>query len=69
MAVEGTHLKFAKAVIATGARAAAPPIEGLDEVDYLTNETVFSLTELPKRLGIWPGNWSDLSFRCAMASD
>ena len=45
-------LRFKKAVIATGARAAAPPIPGLDQVDYLTNETVFSLTELPQKLGI-----------------
>ncbi len=45
-------LKFKKAVIATGARAAAPPIPGLDQVEYLTNESVFSLTELPARLGI-----------------
>ena len=50
--VDGTRLKFARAVIATGARAAAPPIPGLDTVDYLTNESVFSLTELPPRLGI-----------------
>lgn len=50
--VAGVKLKFSKAVIATGARAAAPPIEGLGSVDYLTNETVFSLTELPPRLGI-----------------
>ena len=45
-------LPFKKAVIATGARAAAPPIPGLDEVDYLTNENLFSLTELPRRLGV-----------------
>ncbi|MEK6247514.1 MAG: mercuric reductase, partial [Planctomycetales bacterium] len=45
-------LRFKKAVLATGARASAPPIPGLDQVDYLTNETVFSLTELPPRLGI-----------------
>ncbi|QEF96262.1 Mercuric reductase [Stieleria maiorica] len=50
--VAGTKLKYKRAVIATGARAAAPPISGLDGVDYLTNETVFSLTELPRRLGI-----------------
>jgi pyruvate/2-oxoglutarate dehydrogenase complex dihydrolipoamide dehydrogenase (E3) component len=48
----GQSLRFAKAVIATGARAAAPPIPGLKDVPYLTNETLFSLTELPKRLGI-----------------
>ena len=44
-----TRLRFRRAVIATGARAAAPPIPGLDTVDYLTNETIFSLTELPRR--------------------
>jgi len=47
-----SRLEFKKAVIATGARAAAPPIKGLDTIDYLTNENLFSLTELPKRLGI-----------------
>ena len=50
--VDGTKLKFKRAVIATGARASAPPIAGLDSVEYLTNESVFSLTELPRRLGI-----------------
>ena len=50
--MEGTELKFAKAVIATGARASAPPISGLAEVNYLTNETIFSLTELPAKFGI-----------------
>ena len=50
--VNGTRLKFKRAVIATGARAAAPPISGLNSVDYLTNESLFSLTELPRRLGV-----------------
>lgn len=50
--VNGTELTFKKATIATGARASAPPIEGIESVDYLTNETLFSLTELPKRFGI-----------------
>ena len=50
--VAGTTLNFKRAVIATGARAAAPPIAGLDSVEYLTNESVFSLTELPRRFGI-----------------
>ncbi len=52
ISVGEAKLDFKKAVIATGARASAPPIPGLDEVDYLTNETLFSLTELPERLGI-----------------
>jgi pyruvate/2-oxoglutarate dehydrogenase complex dihydrolipoamide dehydrogenase (E3) component len=50
--VGGQTLHFAKAVIATGARVAAPPIPGLNDVPYLTNETLFSLTHLPRRLGI-----------------
>lgn len=50
--VAGERLHFKKAVIATGARAAAPPIDGLSDVACLTNETVFSLTELPRRLAI-----------------
>lgn len=45
-------LRFRKAVIATGTRAAGPAIPGLDQVDFLTNETVFSLTELPPRLAV-----------------
>lgn len=50
--VAGQKLPFRKAVIATGARASAPPIQGLDQIDYLTNENLFSLTELPARLGV-----------------
>jgi pyruvate/2-oxoglutarate dehydrogenase complex dihydrolipoamide dehydrogenase (E3) component len=50
--VDGKKLRFRKAVIATGARAAALPIPGLAEVGYLTNETVFSLTALPRRLAV-----------------
>jgi pyruvate/2-oxoglutarate dehydrogenase complex dihydrolipoamide dehydrogenase (E3) component len=49
---DGTELRFKKAVIATGARAIAPPVEGLAEAGYLTNETVFELTERPKRLAV-----------------
>jgi pyruvate/2-oxoglutarate dehydrogenase complex dihydrolipoamide dehydrogenase (E3) component len=48
--VDGRTLEFSRAVITTGARAAAPPIPGLEETGYLTNETVFWLTELPRRL-------------------
>jgi pyruvate/2-oxoglutarate dehydrogenase complex dihydrolipoamide dehydrogenase (E3) component len=47
--VGGQKIRFAKAVIATGARAARLPIPGLWEAEALTNENVFTLTELPKR--------------------
>jgi pyruvate/2-oxoglutarate dehydrogenase complex dihydrolipoamide dehydrogenase (E3) component len=53
--VEGAELRFTKAVIATGARAAVPPIPGLEEAGYLTNATVFNLTELPRGLAVVGG--------------
>src|SRR5712671_546344 len=53
--VDGRELRFKKAVIATGARPVAPALEGLKEGEYLTNETVFSLTELPRKLMVFGG--------------
>ena len=52
IAVDGRTLTFRRAVIATGGRAAVPDIPGLTVAPYLTNETLFSLTEQPKRLAI-----------------
>ena len=49
------QLRYKKAVIATGARAVELPIPGLMEAGAMTNETVFSLTELPKRLAVIGG--------------
>jgi pyruvate/2-oxoglutarate dehydrogenase complex dihydrolipoamide dehydrogenase (E3) component len=53
--VDGIILRFRKAVIATGARPAHPEIEGLSDAGYLTNETVFSLTERPDKLAVIGG--------------
>lgn len=53
--VEGKTLRFAKGVIASGARPANPGIPGLVEAGYLTNETVFSLTTKPDRLAVIGG--------------
>jgi pyruvate/2-oxoglutarate dehydrogenase complex dihydrolipoamide dehydrogenase (E3) component len=50
--VDGQTLEYKKAVIASGARAIAPPIEGLAEAGYLDNETVFNLTERPRRIAV-----------------
>jgi pyruvate/2-oxoglutarate dehydrogenase complex dihydrolipoamide dehydrogenase (E3) component len=50
--VGGRVLGFRRAVIATGARAARPDIPGLQGAGFLTNETVFTLTELPPRLAV-----------------
>jgi pyruvate/2-oxoglutarate dehydrogenase complex dihydrolipoamide dehydrogenase (E3) component/uncharacterized membrane protein YdjX (TVP38/TMEM64 family) len=50
--VDGKRLEFDRAVIATGARASELPVPGLKEAGYLTNETVFTLTKLPKRIAV-----------------
>ena len=48
--IDGQELRFARAVIATGGRAIVPPIAGLQEAGFLTNENLFELTTLPPRL-------------------
>ena len=53
--VAGRTLRFKRAVIATGARALEPAIPGLAEAGYLTNETVFNLTQRPARLAVVGG--------------
>jgi pyruvate/2-oxoglutarate dehydrogenase complex dihydrolipoamide dehydrogenase (E3) component len=52
VAVGDRTLRFRKAILATGTRPAVPEILGLREAGYLTNETIFSLTELPPRLAV-----------------
>lgn len=44
------RLRFSRAVIATGGRPSIPDVAGLDAAPYFTNETIFDLTELPRRL-------------------
>jgi pyruvate/2-oxoglutarate dehydrogenase complex dihydrolipoamide dehydrogenase (E3) component/uncharacterized membrane protein YdjX (TVP38/TMEM64 family) len=50
--VDGRRIEFNRAVIATGARASDLPVPGLKEAGYLTNENVFTLTELPRRIAV-----------------
>ncbi len=61
--VDGERLRFARAVIATGARPAVPPIPGLVEALPLTSESVFSLTAAPRRLAVIGGG----SIGCELA--
>ncbi|MFQ5539895.1 MAG: mercuric reductase [Candidatus Binatia bacterium] len=48
--VNGATLEFDRAVIATGAAPTKPSIPGLEEAGFYTNETIFTLTELPRRM-------------------
>jgi pyruvate/2-oxoglutarate dehydrogenase complex dihydrolipoamide dehydrogenase (E3) component len=47
---DGRRVRARRFVVATGSRAAVPPVPGLDAVPFLTNESVFGLTALPARL-------------------
>lgn len=42
-------------IVATGAAPLVPPIPGLDQVDYLTSDTLWTLRELPQRLVVLGG--------------
>jgi pyruvate/2-oxoglutarate dehydrogenase complex dihydrolipoamide dehydrogenase (E3) component len=53
--VDGVRLRCRRMIVATGAGPAVPPIEGLRDLDPLTNETVFSLGALPRRLAVLGG--------------
>ncbi len=48
--VEGKRITTESIVIASGARPFIPLVPGLDGIDYLTSDNVWSLTELPPRL-------------------
>lgn len=50
--VDGRRLRFRRAIVATGSRAAIPPVPGLAELGPLTHETIWDLRELPARLAV-----------------
>ena len=53
--VAGAVLRPKRIVLASGSGPVVPPIPGLDEVEYLTNESVFDLTSLPSQLAVLGG--------------
>lgn len=50
VSVNGRSINTRSIVLATGARPLVPPIPGLDQIDYLTSDSIWSLRELPQRL-------------------
>jgi pyruvate/2-oxoglutarate dehydrogenase complex dihydrolipoamide dehydrogenase (E3) component len=50
ISVSGAVLKFGRCIVATGTRPAVPPIPGLQESRWFTNESIFTLTALPRTL-------------------
>lgn len=65
--IAGRKLTARRFVIAAGARAAIPPVPGLNEVEYLTNETMWSLTEQPAHLLVLGGGPIGLEMAQAFA--
>ncbi len=53
--VEGETLSAESFIIATGSSAFIPPIEGIDTVPYLTNESAFELKKLPRSMIVLGG--------------
>ncbi|MGH3628256.1 MAG: FAD-dependent oxidoreductase, partial [Sciscionella sp.] len=53
--VDEQVLTFRRALVATGSAPALPPVPGLVDVDPLTSDTVWELTELPRRLVVLGG--------------
>jgi pyruvate/2-oxoglutarate dehydrogenase complex dihydrolipoamide dehydrogenase (E3) component len=51
----GQRIRARRFVVATGSRATVPPVPGLADVPYLTNESVFDLRALPAHLAIIGG--------------
>jgi pyruvate/2-oxoglutarate dehydrogenase complex dihydrolipoamide dehydrogenase (E3) component len=48
--VDGRTITTRSIIVATGARPLVPPIPGLEDVAYLTSDSIWELRELPKRL-------------------
>ena len=53
--VDSTTLRTPATIVATGSRAFVPPIDGISDVSYLTNESMFEARATPGRLGILGG--------------
>lgn len=64
--VDGTNYRGKAFMLATGSSPMLPPIPGLDQVDPLTNETVFQLERLPKSIVILGGGAIGMELAQAM---
>tara|TARA_R110002096_G_scaffold66077_5_gene160924 strand:+ start:11618 stop:13270 length:1653 start_codon:yes stop_codon:yes gene_type:complete len=63
--VNGKEYKALKFIIATGATTNIPNIEGLNEIDYLTNVSLFDLEEKPESLTIMGAGYIGLEIAMA----
>ncbi|WP_311170384.1 mercury(II) reductase [Halobellus ordinarius] len=59
---EGVRITGEKAIVATGSSPWAPPIDGLDEIDYYTSETILEERDLPESIVIVGGGYVALEW-------
>jgi len=59
---KGTRIAGEKALIATGSSPWAPPIDGLDDVEYYTSETILDERDLPESISIIGGGYIALEW-------
>jgi len=62
MEVGGEKIKGKKVYIVSGARPMLPPVKGIEEVDFLTNENLLELREKPKSLIVIGGGYIATEF-------
>ncbi len=63
--VNGQTISASAFIIAVGTRPLIPPISGISDIDYLTNETLYELDDLPKSLIILGGGVDGLEYGSA----
>ncbi|MDI6817521.1 MAG: NAD(P)/FAD-dependent oxidoreductase [Actinomycetota bacterium] len=68
VSIDGKNVTFEKAVIATGSAPFVPPIEGLNEVDFMTSDDAINLRELPPSIIIVGGSAVGLEFATIYSS-
>lgn len=60
--INGERINGKNIVLSCGARPLIPPIEGVEDVDYLTNETLLELKEKPESMIIIGGGYVSVEF-------
>nr|AGF93420.1 pyridine nucleotide-disulfide oxidoreductase dimerization region [uncultured organism] len=62
MEVSGKTIKADKIFLFSGSRSEIPSIDGIDEVDYLTNRNIFDMSEIPESLMVIGGGYIGIEF-------
>lgn len=65
--LNGTPVSSKRFIIATGSHPLVPPIDGLSNISYLTNENVFDIDVLPKSLAVLGGGPIGMELSLAFA--